>query len=108
MFDAREDRDLPANTRHPAPHTCTYLPYGSILLMCGASAAETKVFLSNWRFLLLFLDVRIWRENACPRMIFPPDVSLNRLAAPLWVFNFNFTLALANFTLPKILLHLSF
>ena len=71
--------------------------------MCGASAAETVVFRSSLRFFLLDLDVSIWRENACPRMILPPAVSLNRLAAPLCVFNFNFTFALGNFNLPKIL-----
>src|SRR3989442_5406514 len=65
---------------------------------CGASAAETVVVLSSLRFRLLGFEVRMWRANACPRMIFPPAVNLKRLAAPLWVLSFS----LANSILPWI------
>src|SRR5215471_17668476 len=34
------------------------------------------------------LEVRMCRANACRRLIFPVPVFLNRLDAPLWVFNF--------------------
>ncbi len=57
------------------------------------SASETVVLLASFRFRLLGFEVKIWRANEWPRMIFPPAVSLNRLAAPLWVFNFNLTFA---------------
>src|SRR2546422_3968181 len=65
---------------------------------CGASAAETVVVLFSLRFRLLGFEVRMWRANACPRMIFPPAVNLKRLAAPLWVLSFS----LANSILPWI------
>ncbi len=34
------------------------------------------------------LEVRMWRLNACPRLILPVPVFLKRFAAPLCVFSF--------------------
>src|SRR5438046_9498193 len=39
-------------------------------------------------FLLRRFDVRMCRPNAWPRTTLPVPVFLNRLDAPLWVFNF--------------------
>jgi hypothetical protein len=40
------------------------------------------------RFRVRVFEVKIWRANACRRLILPVPVFLNRLDAPLWVFNF--------------------
>ena len=40
----------------------------------------------SWRLLLVVFLVRMWRLNACERLMLPLARTLNRLAAPLLVF----------------------
>src|SRR5271169_2233452 len=61
--------------------------YGIIRLILGTSALSTSVPVSRWRLRLVGLEVRMWRTNACPRLIFPVAVFLKRLAAPECVFS---------------------
>jgi hypothetical protein len=56
------------------------------LTLCR-SALSTIVSVSSWRLRFVPLEVRMWRLNACPRLILPVPVFLKRLAAPLCVFN---------------------
>src|SRR5579884_2937427 len=66
-------------------------------LTCRTSASAITEVDPSFRLRFRVLEVRIWRAPACPLIIFPPAVSLNRLAAPLCVFNFSFGKAI----LPK-------
>ena len=65
-----------------------------------ASGLETVTVSPNLRLRLLGFDVRMWRAYACRPRTLPVAVSLNRLAAPLWVFNFSF--CLGNFYPPEV------
>src|SRR4030065_1408988 len=46
----------------------------------------TSIVPRNWRLFLVVFLVRIWRLNACERLMLPPARILKRLAAPLLVF----------------------
>src|SRR6476660_6197437 len=52
------------------------------------SALSATTCSCSFFFLLRRFDVRIWRPYAWPRTTLPVPVFLNRLDAPLWVFNF--------------------
>ena len=56
--------------------------------MFFASDFEIRVDFLKLRFCLVDFEVRIWLVYAFDRFTLPLFVSLNRLAAPLHVFNF--------------------
>src|SRR5688500_16610193 len=47
-----------------------------LLLWC------TSVVPRSWRFLLVLFFVRMWRMNACERLMPPPERTVKRFAAP--------------------------
>lgn len=57
-------------------------------LIVFANAGDTRPALRSLRFRLVLFLVRMWLLIECPRLIFPLEVNLKRLAAPLWVFCF--------------------
>jgi hypothetical protein len=57
-------------------------------LISGELAGSATADRTSRRFRERDFEVRMWRANAWWRLIFPVPVFLNRLAAPLWVFNF--------------------
>src|SRR5271169_3831040 len=80
--------------------------YGIIRLILGTSALSTSVPVSRWRLRLVGLEVRMWRTNACPRLIFPLAVFLKRLAAPECVFSlgmFAFSVSSFEFQVSRIM-----
>ena len=64
------------------------LHLGIIRLSLGASVLSTTTPLPSFLFLERAFDVRMWRENACRRVILPVPVLLNRFDAPLCDFSF--------------------
>src|SRR5260221_5785876 len=55
--------------------------YGSIARTCCLSVACTPAVPRRWRLFLVVFLVRMWRLNACERLIVPPERTLKRLAA---------------------------
>src|SRR5260221_11914854 len=62
--------------------------YGSIARTCCLSVACTPAVPRRWRLFLVVFLVRMWRLNACERLIVPPERTLKRLAALRLVLSF--------------------
>src|SRR5438132_11458034 len=60
--------------------------YGSIARTCCLSVGCTSAVPRKWRLILVVFLARMWRLNACERLMLPPDRLLMRLAALLLVF----------------------
>src|SRR5260221_6730685 len=60
--------------------------YGSIARTCCLSVACTSAVPRKWRLFLVVFLVRMWRLNACERLMLPPERILKRLAALRLVF----------------------
>src|SRR2546422_543673 len=60
--------------------------YGSIARTCCLSVACTSAVPRKWRLFLVVFFVRMWRLNACERLMLPPERILKRLAALRLVF----------------------
>src|SRR6266851_112624 len=60
--------------------------YGSIARTCCLSVACTSAVPRKWRLFLVVFVVRMWRLNACERLMLPPERILKRLAALRLVF----------------------
>src|SRR6266849_3638946 len=68
--------------------------YGSIARTCCLSVGCTSAVPRKWRLFLVVFLVRMWRLNACERLILPPARILKRLAALRLVFSLGIALLL--------------
>src|SRR6266568_934963 len=74
--------------------TALLYAYGSIARTCCLSVACTSAVPRKWRLFLVVFLVRMWRLNACERLILPPARILKRLAALRLVFSLGIALLL--------------
>src|SRR5438045_14708 len=79
--------------------------YGSMALTESALVLWTLVEPRSWRLFLVDFLVRMWRLNACERLMLPFARTRKRFLAPLLVFIFGMTKSLSlSYLLPTAVL----